>query len=153
MSTCVSKYSWIVSTHCSVPTSWNITENTLDSKYLIALPLRVLIVQVKQHKCTVCGITYVLHTYSYNYRETCIIRHPLGNEKQCWIVEVSLDGKINGWCQRVSAGLCKYWLMEVLDYAGSAVQQFTGVYNTKQYTLLAHTIHVHSMLVCKYAAA
>ena len=30
----VSEYSWIVSTHCSVPTSYNTIESTLDSEYL-----------------------------------------------------------------------------------------------------------------------
>ena len=34
VSTCVSEYSWIVSTPCSVPTSCNTIESTLDSKYL-----------------------------------------------------------------------------------------------------------------------
>ena len=34
VSTWVSKYSWIGSTHCSVPASYNTIESTLDSKYL-----------------------------------------------------------------------------------------------------------------------
>ena len=34
VSTWVSKYSWVVSTHSSVPTSCNTIESTLDSKYL-----------------------------------------------------------------------------------------------------------------------
>ena len=54
------------------------------------------------------------------YSETCLIRHPLGNVKQCWISRL-LDyrgqfvWKINGWCQRILTGLGECWFIEVLD--------------------------------------
>ena len=54
------------------------------------------------------------------YSGTCLIRHLLGNEKQCWISRL-LDYRgqfvwyINGRCQRILAGLGKCWFIEVLD--------------------------------------
>jgi hypothetical protein len=45
----------------------------------------------------------------------CTIRHPLGNEEQHWIIEVSLHGKNNGQCQTLLAGLGECQFVEVLD--------------------------------------
>ena len=38
--------------------------------------------------------TYYPSSIVCMYSETCLIRHPVGNAKQCWIIEVSLYGKL-----------------------------------------------------------
>ena len=52
----------------------------------------------------------------YIYSGTCLIRHPLGNVNSaglagCWIIGVSLYGKINCWCQRNLTGLGECWFI------------------------------------------
>jgi hypothetical protein len=54
---------------------------------------------------------YYLRIYSGNGIYV-LIRHPLGNEKWCWITEVSLCCKTYGQCQRILPGLGECWFIE-----------------------------------------
>ena len=55
-----------------------------------SLPAKVYV-----HAIRVC--TYIFTARTCTYSETCIIQHPLGNVKQCWInrlLDYSLYGKL-----------------------------------------------------------